>query len=80
MDLGWLNVEVSEGRGDEKHLWEFKPRGHETKDRGSGFVLRIQDRKICSVLDMLTCLSLIQYNDSPQRCRAELQRGVRLSV
>lgn len=36
-----------------------------------------ENRKIHSVLDTLKCLSLIKYNDCPQRCRAELQKGVK---
>lgn len=75
MGLGWLNVEVSEGREVEKQSWEFKPRGHETKGRGSAFVLRRKDRK--TYLDMLKSLSLMKYNDSPQHagqnCRKELE-------
>lgn len=38
-----------------------------------------EKRKICSVLDMVKCLSLMKYNDSPQSCKTELQKGARLS-
>lgn len=62
--------------GDEKQLREFWSRGHETKGRGSRFVLRMKGRKICSVLDMLKFVSLIKYNDSfqnaGQSCREVL--------
>lgn len=36
-----------------------------------------ENRKLHSVLEKLKYLSLIKYNDCPQRCRAELQKRIK---
>lgn len=50
----------------------LSPEDMKQKEEEVDFYQR-EKRKICSVLDMLKCLSLIKYNDSPQRCKTELE-------